>query len=372
MHPTLILLPVAVYGLLTFCFLRRADVVGLADAIIRTHLVVFGFLAISTEVLSSVNAITFDAIVTAWSLALSICSLAAIATVRRKDFIAGKHDSGPTDPWSWMFLTGIGLLLASTLVTALVYPPNTWDSMTYHLPRVMHWISNESIAFYPTSISRQNYQMPLAEFAILHLQVLTGEDTFANLVQWTNFNVLICLGAVTAVTLGLGRRQQILSAMLTATLPMAVLQASGTKNDLVVSAFVMTFALFLLRLRREPRPSDWCFAALALGLALLTKGTAYVYCAAVGIVLAAPILAQNRRPGVRLWNTSLALGLVVLFAMSLSAGSVAKPPAVQTSVFHGAVDVPERRLVVRSAVREHRQESFAAPRNTVQGRQQLT
>jgi hypothetical protein len=138
------------------------------------------------------------------------------------------------------FKVAISLLLAVTLFTALLYPPNTWDSMTYHMPRVVHWISLQSVDFYPTQITRQNNQLPLAEYAIMQLQLLSGEDRFANLVQWVSYLCLICLGPLVAKELGLTARQQRISALVVATLPMAILQASSTQNDLVVSVFPFT------------------------------------------------------------------------------------------------------------------------------------
>ena len=33
-------------------------------------------------------------------------------------------------------------------VTGCLYPPNTWDSLTYHLPRIEHWIQNKNLGFY--------------------------------------------------------------------------------------------------------------------------------------------------------------------------------------------------------------------------------
>jgi hypothetical protein len=69
-------------------------------------------------------------------------------------------------------------------VIAVVAPPNTWDGMSYHMARVAHWIQDQSVRHFSTSYLPQLYQMPWAEFAITHLQILSGSDIFANCVQW--------------------------------------------------------------------------------------------------------------------------------------------------------------------------------------------
>ncbi|XGB42694.1 MAG: hypothetical protein LVS60_02285 [Nodosilinea sp. LVE1205-7] len=46
-------------------------------------------------------------------------------------------------------------LLGLSLLVALVAPPNNWDSMTYHMARVMYWIQHQSVAHYPTHNLRQ-------------------------------------------------------------------------------------------------------------------------------------------------------------------------------------------------------------------------
>jgi hypothetical protein len=166
--------------------------------------------------------------------------------------------------------------------------------------------------------------MPLAEFAIMHVQILTGSDLYANLVQWMSFLVLIFLGLLTAAELGLSGRQQLVSAVLIATLPMAILQASSTQNDLVVSAFVMAFGLFMLRMRRDLSGENILFAALSLGLALLTKGTAYLYCGAIGAVLALSMLLECRSDRVRFRKAMAALAFVVVVALALNAGHLAR------------------------------------------------
>ncbi|MFT7563697.1 MAG: hypothetical protein ACI8ZT_001346, partial [Bacteroidia bacterium] len=261
----------------------------------KGHLVLFTFIAISTELLSSLHAITFTALLVAWCLFLLVGFFALF--IHQRSYKVSTPGSWGAKPVTAILIGSITFILAITLFTAIVYPPNTWDSMTYHMPRVLHWITNNDVSFYPTEITRQNFQMPLAEFAIMHLQVLTGGDWYANLVQWVSFLVLISLGVVVADELGLERKLQLITAVIIATLPMAVLQASSTQNDLVVSVFLMSFGLFMLRLRVNFSTENLLFAAISLGLALLTKGTAYLYGVALGMSLAVPILL-GRRHGV--------------------------------------------------------------------------
>jgi 4-amino-4-deoxy-L-arabinose transferase-like glycosyltransferase len=188
------------------------------------------------------------------------------------------------------------------------------------MSRVAHWISNNNVSFYPTAIIRQLYQMPLAEFAILHVQVLTGGDLYANLIQWISFFSIICFGFLLASELELNRRQQFLSAVITATLPMAILQASSTQNDLVVSSFLMSFALFMLRLRDKLSAESLLLAAISLGLALLTKGTAYIYASAVGMSLSVPVLMARKHDHQCFLKAAAALSFVVIFALLLNVG----------------------------------------------------
>jgi hypothetical protein len=91
--------------------------------------------------------------------------------------------SGASDPRpSWKdehcdpLLIGLLVVLALLAMLAILAPANNWDSMVYHMGRVVHWMQNRSVDHYPTSIDRQLYLGPLTEFAILQLQMLSGED----------------------------------------------------------------------------------------------------------------------------------------------------------------------------------------------------
>lgn len=149
--------------------------------------------------------------------------------------------------------------------------------MTYHMSRVMHWIQNKSVAHYPTHILRQLHQGTWSEFSIAHLQILSGGDYLANLVQWSSSVGSLIGVSLIAKQLSADLRGQIFASVVCATIPMGILQATSTQTDYVVSFWLVCFVYSVASLRTN---SSWLYlftAAASLGLALLTKGTAYLY-----------------------------------------------------------------------------------------------
>jgi hypothetical protein len=145
-----------------------------------------------------------------------------------------------------MLAVAVLVLVLLELVLALASPPNTYDSQTYHLPRIEHWARAGSVGFYPTGVHRQITYPPGAEFLLLHLRLLTGSDALFNLLQWSCG--LLCLVLVTriAAQLGVPRRGQLLAALVVASVPMVVLQSSSTQTDLVVALWVACVATLVL------------------------------------------------------------------------------------------------------------------------------
>jgi len=204
--------------------------------------------------------------------------------------------------------TGAALLFA-TLVTALLGAPNTWDALTYHLPRAMHWLQNGSIAHYPTPMSRQLYMPPMAEILIAQAMALSGGDRLVNLVQWIAFGVT-ATGVFSVVrAAGLTRLAALNAALMFLALPMAVLQASGPKNDLVLCANLAAAAVFF---QRGFSALDWRWVlagATAAALSVLTKGTGLLF---AGVLVAVFVVAVTWRHGAR---NGLRVGVLALVAL---------------------------------------------------------
>jgi hypothetical protein len=171
---------------------------------------------------------------------------------------------------------GVAVLAAASAVR---YAPNNGDSMTYHLARVAHWIQQGSVAPYPTGSIRQTLMTPGAEYVLLALQIVAESDRLGAFLQFGCFAVLVLSGPPLARLAGAPSRIAPLAAPLLGTMPMAVLQASSTQNDLVASALaiaVVAAMLPLLHPRRPtaPRSADILLAATACTAAVLVKATA--------------------------------------------------------------------------------------------------
>ncbi len=235
-------------------------------------------LIIITEILSLFKSLTFNWVLGIWGLVGSgLCCVYLFSSIKKPESIARDRITRPSII-SLALLLSIGLIFVLTGLIAIVSPANTWDSMTYHMSRVVHWIQNQGLAHYPTSILRQLHQNPWAEIAILHFQILSNGDRFANLIQWLSMIGASMGVSLIARQLGANLRGQIFSTVVSATIPMGILQASSTQNDYVVSFWLICFVYFAsLMLNDRIKWTHLVRVGASLGLAILTKATAYIY-----------------------------------------------------------------------------------------------
>jgi 4-amino-4-deoxy-L-arabinose transferase-like glycosyltransferase len=298
-------LPIFCFLLLWAAFARRGS--GRRAAFLAAALTWGVLVAALTEGLSLFGLLTRSALAIAWAATV----LAAGATALRRGTAALRLG------WSWpgwlagLFTAGVAAVLGVTLVVALAAPPNTYDAMTYHLARVAHWAQARSVAFYPTHCMRQLHMPPWAEYAVAHLLLLAGGDRPANLVQWFSTAGAVLGVSLLAARLGAAPRGQAFSALFCATLPMGILQASSTQNDAVLAFWLVCLAYHVLQLHERPAWGSAVGAGASMGLALLTKGTAYLFVAPFVTWLGAAWLFRYRGR-VRAWAPLAGAGLLAL------------------------------------------------------------
>ena len=269
----------------------------------------------ATEVLSIFEAIIFSSLLIFWTVAAIVSALLYIG-VRRKYPMPPLKPVLPYSLAQKFLLAAILAIIATIGAVAFIAPPNTWDSMDYHMPRILYWIQNRTVEFYPTHFPSQNQLAPGAEYILMHLQLLSGSDLFANFVQWYALIGCMVASAFLCMRFGLGRTAALCSALFIATIPMGILEASSTYNDYVMTFWIMSFACFTLRpeeLNRKDAVSR-LLPGLALGLAIFTKATAYLY-AAPFVILYAIIEIRKRRFAA---TTPLAISAALALILNVS------------------------------------------------------
>lgn len=250
------------------------------------------WLAVSSEILSALDGLSRGGLLAAWLLAAGV--LLGVPALRRAalpGLRAMLAEIKAVRAWGWFekLLLG-GLLLEALLLLAVAWaaPPNTNDAMQYHLARVMHWLQNGNLAHYPTAIERQLWQPPWAELTILHLVGLGGSDRWANLVQWGAFLGAWIGASGIAALLGAERRGQLLAAWACAVLPMGILQATSSQNDLATSFWLLGVLLLVAKAhchQTKALPAgfaglrwlEWAGLGAMVALGLYTKGTFAVF-----------------------------------------------------------------------------------------------
>jgi 4-amino-4-deoxy-L-arabinose transferase-like glycosyltransferase len=273
-----------------------------------------------TEGLSLLHALT-PAVVTAAWLAVTAGMIGWL--VRKRVSLKGRLSAAREflSAHGGLALAGGAAIGAVTLFTLLISAPNYWDALTYHLPRVMHWAQQGSVQHTFTHNTRQLAMPPFSEFLILHLRLLTGSDRLAALPQWMSMiasAVVVSLITARLTTLQHARTMAVAAAL---TIPGALLQASSVQTDYVVTLWLAVFACCVLEVVQQegpPAPGQALWTGAALGLALLSKATAYLFAAPFVLWFAVVTLRRNAR------RAMLAAGVIAAVTLAINTGHYAR------------------------------------------------
>ncbi len=235
------------------------------------------WVVVGTELTSALHAFDRTGLTVFWTL--SGVGMALLPATRRnsKQLPAVLADFRTTffrNKWTGSLLLVLFLVL---FIQGLVYPPNNYDSMAYHMARIAHWFAHGEVNYYVTGIYRQIFQPPFAEWLIGHICILAGNDWFANAVQ------LLYLAGIVTCTIDIARRYRLAKPVVLfavyyiLTTPGILLEATSTQNDLVVSFFTLMAGYYAIESVQQARRRSAYRMALSAGLATLTKGTGYVF-----------------------------------------------------------------------------------------------
>lgn len=207
------------------------------------------FVFVMTEILSLFRIITT---LNLWICWLALDLLLLIVNTRKckktgwkwKDHLpAGRHiTAGKT----------IGIILSVGIVyLALKTTPYNWDSMTYHLPRIFHWLQNGSVEHYATHIDRQVASPVLGAFVNLHVySMASGNEWPVNLLQCFSYLTNGLLVYQIAAKIKCSGPYCVMAAILYFSMPIAFAEALSTQVDNYSTLWMLCFAYLVLNLMK--------------------------------------------------------------------------------------------------------------------------
>lgn len=262
-----------------FTLIRTRNSKNIKHTLLVTVLLFFGAVVLITESLSLLNILDLMSLLSIWTIVFLIQFLLVLK--RRKTYFKNNINHFIKSYKLWSFKEkGMFYLICTfftlTLIQGLLYPPNNWDSLTYHMSRIMHRIGNESVSYFPTHTLRQLYQPPFSEYIILNLNLINGNDYLANSVQW-----LFLIFSLAPILLLLdffkvSRFNKFICIFLLITIPAVELQASTTKNDIVCGFFILSVIYCCINAYYTSNLKSFSILGLCIGLGFLTKGTSYL------------------------------------------------------------------------------------------------
>ena len=135
----------------------------------------------------------------------------------------------------------LGLILVLGFLSRKIAPYNA-DSMAYHCARILHWIQNRSVDYYPTNIFTQLYSPPMAEYVVMQTYFLLGSDVAFNLVQWYAYTIDAAMIYFICRKLNVQREIALVGSLLMMTMPIiAIAESSATQVDLFSGVWLLSF-----------------------------------------------------------------------------------------------------------------------------------
>ncbi len=241
-------------------------------------------------------------------------------------------------------LLGLCLLviLAGLTVIAAWAEPAVMDALTYHLPRIGHWLQDGKIQMLDASDARMNFVAVLPDIVMAWL--LGGlREGFRLTIVAQAIGGIMTVGATVGLARqsGLGRGAALGAGGLLLGMANVAAQFTTAQTDLFTTGvFATSFYLWLVALRRG---ESSVLGALGAGLALGAKGTLFYL--APGAMLWVAWLAWHHRMPWRQWQrtllaAALGVGLFALpgFARNWQAYGNALGPVVWVDKLHQGFD----------------------------------
>lgn len=218
-------------------------------AIANTWLAVTAFVWTATELFSVFRLYTRRNMILAWLLLLVVLVVLlykrGIKNIWRECIAENPHYKELWQEYKVQILAGLAFAVLILLGSAL-HSLNNTDSSIYHLPRIMHWIANQSVWPYAAGKDLQIRYPSLTEFLVAQIFLMGLPERMASLVQagafWLSGTMIY----------GISRRMNVrgktsfFGVFVFYCSPIALSQAFTTQTDNVAAMFLLVYLYFLM------------------------------------------------------------------------------------------------------------------------------
>lgn len=270
--------------------------VSFLDRIIFTYLIVWADFIFTALILSCFS--IMDSYLAYFSISLGILIIGYIFSIVVNLVPCVFEYTSNREPLrfaGYLVLVLIGIIFALNLLTVIIYPPNNWDSMTYHLPRIHLYFSQGHLGHFFTPNERQVFfpfnptlfQLPVVEYGLSERIF-----SFINLGSW-------CIIGLTLYRLSLFFVKSNLSALLSSffglTATAVLAQATTTNNDILLGSCVIASIYFLFLWIKHNHNLLLFISCVSLGIALGTKVTAAFFIPGIAVYFLFSMLRKRYR-----------------------------------------------------------------------------
>lgn len=283
---TTLLIHFVLLGWISLTIARRLTD-NVIDRIIAAAMLMWGHIVLLSLLLSQLGKLG-DAV---WFFRSSlILGFLSVLLVRR--FVSpapaiAEKPSGEKASWA-LLVTVVGSLFIMFVVNIRVaasYPPNNFDSLTYHLPRAMYYLGHNTLAQFESIDIRQtffsfNYNL-LQLFCFIYGPPHEVTN-FINVIAWG----IAGLGIYRVSRLcGCSANASLIATWLALTANQVIAQATTTTLDLATAAALFAAIGFGLRWRQSTQSRDAILAGIAAGIAAGAKLTVVFFGPTVVLLL---------------------------------------------------------------------------------------
>lgn len=286
-----------------------------------------GLLFVITEVLSLFDSISSATIALSWSIVIFLEIFVLIkcyssAKIRKISLWNSVCQTLNNDPLAGVLIVILAFLLLRSTWVAVYTVANNWDSMTYHLARIIYWLKHGNVNYFDTRNIRQLVSPVLAEYINLHVIALTGNDIFVNLVQ--NLSGYLCVVFVYGLIreLGCGKKTALFGGILLLSMNAFSGESVTTQVDVFASMLLLAVSLLLVQMKDKKIELNH---SLIFNYLLIGIGGGLIFIAKNNVALSAGIIALMIIL-VRLFSKDKPITVSIICLIAISAATAIVAP----------------------------------------------